>query len=222
MFKVDDVTAATTLPTPAAPGTQGFFTDGSPGTGVPATILRADFMNMVMMELINVVTAAGLTPSKTAYDQLLTAINSLAATPAATETVAGKAKIATQALTNAVTDDATFVTPKKIGSGFAISLGSSGYIALPAWLGGLIIQWIKGADDPADITEPTQTLTWPLAFPNAVLNVQLSIQIAAASITADVSYEFYGASTTGVSIQRQTQSGANNVVSTPFVLAIGH
>jgi hypothetical protein len=55
----------------------GYFTNGNPGTGVAATILDADFMNMVMMELTNVVSAGGLTPSKTTYNQVLSAINGL-------------------------------------------------------------------------------------------------------------------------------------------------
>lgn len=77
MYQYDDPTAASSMPTPAAPGTAGFFTDGSPTGGVPATILRSDFMNMLMMELLNVVEAAGLTPSKTANNQILAAINEL-------------------------------------------------------------------------------------------------------------------------------------------------
>jgi hypothetical protein len=81
MFQTDQPTAATSLPTPAAPGTQGFFTQGNPGTGVPATILDADFMNMLMMELTNVVTAGGLTPSKTTYTQVVSAIKALIAQP---------------------------------------------------------------------------------------------------------------------------------------------
>lgn len=77
MFQVDQPTAATSLPAPSVAGTQGYFTGGNPGTGTPATILDADFMNMVMMELTNIVTAGGLTPSKTTYNQVLTAIMSL-------------------------------------------------------------------------------------------------------------------------------------------------
>jgi hypothetical protein len=77
MYQYDDPTAASSMPTPAVPGTAGFFTDGSPTGGVPATILRSDFMNMLMMELLNVVEAAGITPSKTVNTQLLAAINSL-------------------------------------------------------------------------------------------------------------------------------------------------
>ncbi|TCK36739.1 hypothetical protein B0G84_5752 [Paraburkholderia sp. BL8N3] len=77
MFQTDQSTAVATLPTPAAQGTPGYFTNGNPGAGVPPTILDADFMNMLMMEILNVITAAGLTPSKTSYNQLLAAIRSV-------------------------------------------------------------------------------------------------------------------------------------------------
>lgn len=74
MYQYDDPTAASALPAPAAPGAPGYFTDGSPTNGVPATELRSDFMNMLMMELLNLVTAGGLTPSKTTYTQVRDAI----------------------------------------------------------------------------------------------------------------------------------------------------
>ena len=77
MYQYDDLTAAATLPTPAAPGTADYFTDGSPGSGTPATILRSDFTNMLMLELLNVVEVAGLTPSKTTYTQVLSVIRIL-------------------------------------------------------------------------------------------------------------------------------------------------
>jgi hypothetical protein len=80
MFQTDQPTAVSTLPAPAAAGTPGYFTNGNPGAGLAPTILGADFMNMVMMELINVVTAAGLTPSKTNYSQVLAAIKALGVT----------------------------------------------------------------------------------------------------------------------------------------------
>lgn len=84
MYQYDDPTVTATLPTPAVQGTGGFFTNGNPATGVPATILTADFMNMLMMEVLNVVLAGGLTPSKTAYNQLLTAINNIVGSSAGT------------------------------------------------------------------------------------------------------------------------------------------
>lgn len=77
MFQYDDPTVAATLPTPAAAGTAGYFTNGSAGSGTPATILTADFMNAVMLELLNVVTASGATPSKTSQSQILTAMKSM-------------------------------------------------------------------------------------------------------------------------------------------------
>lgn len=77
MFQTDQASAVLTLPAPVAAGTPGYFTNGNPVTGIAPTILDADFMNMVMMELTNVVTAAGLTPSKTVYNQLLTAIRAV-------------------------------------------------------------------------------------------------------------------------------------------------
>jgi hypothetical protein len=77
MFQTDQATAASSLPAPSIAGTQGFFTNGNPATGVAATILDADFLNMMMMELINVVEAGGLTPSKTTYTQIRDAVLAL-------------------------------------------------------------------------------------------------------------------------------------------------
>lgn len=74
MFQTDQATAASSLPTPATAGTPGYFTNGNPASGVAATILDADFMNMLMMELANVVTGAGIALSKTTYNQVLLAI----------------------------------------------------------------------------------------------------------------------------------------------------
>ncbi len=79
MYQYDDATAVAGLPAPAAPGVAGYFTDGNPGASLPATILRSDFMNMVMMELLNILTAGGVAPSKTTYNQVLTAIEALIA-----------------------------------------------------------------------------------------------------------------------------------------------
>ncbi|NHV29302.1 hypothetical protein [Burkholderia sp. D-99] len=77
MYQYDDPTAVSVMPVPAAAGTAGFFTDGNPATAVPSTVLRADFMNTLMMEVLNVLSAAGIAPDKTKQDQLQKAISAL-------------------------------------------------------------------------------------------------------------------------------------------------
>jgi len=77
MFRTDVATASATLPTPLAAGTEGFFTNGNPGTGTPATVVDADWANMVQEELYAIVLAAGLTPSKTVRTQVRDGIAAL-------------------------------------------------------------------------------------------------------------------------------------------------
>ncbi len=77
MYRIDDATAATSLPTPEAAGTEGYFTEGNPATGTPATKVRASWLNMLQEEFCSILTAAGMTRSKTSYNQVLTAITSL-------------------------------------------------------------------------------------------------------------------------------------------------
>jgi hypothetical protein len=77
MFRIDDSSAAVALPTPEAAQAEGFFTEGNPSAGSPATLVRASWLNMVQEELRGIVTSAGLTPSKTNYGQVLQAIQML-------------------------------------------------------------------------------------------------------------------------------------------------
>ena len=58
-----------------APG--GLFTEGSPTGGLPATIVTAKWLNDVQAELLNTITAAGLTPSASVQTQLRDAIIAL-------------------------------------------------------------------------------------------------------------------------------------------------
>jgi|GEM_PF-1792024 len=72
MYRVDNATAATILPTPAAVGPKpnGFFTKGNPSTGVPATIVDDDWANAVQEELCYIITQAGLALNKGDRTQL--------------------------------------------------------------------------------------------------------------------------------------------------------
>ncbi|WP_433898198.1 phage tail-collar fiber domain-containing protein [Pseudomonas sp. PSE1(2024)] len=88
----------------------------------------------------------------------------------ATEVKLGTAKIATQAQTDAGEDDATIVTPKKLRMGVSWNFGVNGWLALPSWLGGLIIQW-GGATAQVGTTITQNTYAFPMAFPNQVLRI---------------------------------------------------
>lgn len=77
MYRIDDPSASHTLPTPEAALTEGYWTEGNPGTGTPATLERASWFNMIQEELRAIVVAGGLTPSKTTYNQVLAAIQSI-------------------------------------------------------------------------------------------------------------------------------------------------
>ena len=93
----------------------------------------------------------------------------------------------------------TIVTPKKLRRGFAISLAVNGYIALPNWLGGLIIQWgqVKGATYNSINNFVATPVTWPIAFPNGVFATTTGI---ATGITANTF--------TNTSLENRTNVGA--------------
>jgi hypothetical protein len=77
MFRIDDATAATSLPMPEAAGTEGHWTEGSPVGGTPATNIRASWLNMIQEELCAILAAAGITRSKTTYNQVNAALQKL-------------------------------------------------------------------------------------------------------------------------------------------------
>ncbi|VVO54884.1 hypothetical protein PS896_00488 [Pseudomonas fluorescens] len=85
----------------------------------------------------------------------------------ASESIAGVAKIATQAQTDSGADTTTIVTPKTLRFGFSASLTTNGYIVFPSWLGGFIIQWVGLST--LGIQGAYSSFT--LAFPNVCLAV---------------------------------------------------
>lgn len=70
MFRIDDATAATSLPNPESAGSEGFFTEGNPAAGTPATNVRGSWLNMIQEELCSILAAAGIARSKTSYSQV--------------------------------------------------------------------------------------------------------------------------------------------------------
>lgn len=77
MYRIDDATAATSLPVPESAGTEGFFTEGNPATGTPATKVRGSWLNMIQEELCAVLAAAGIARSKTTYNQVNSALQKM-------------------------------------------------------------------------------------------------------------------------------------------------
>ncbi len=79
MYRIDNDTAAEVLPAPTEPGPKpdGYFTGGNPQTGTPATIVDAEWANMIQEEIANVIEAAGGTLDKAENSQLFQAVASL-------------------------------------------------------------------------------------------------------------------------------------------------
>lgn len=75
MRRIDDPSAVASMPVPEASGTEGFFTEGVPGT-LPATLVRASWLNAIQEELMAIIIASGQSSSKTDVKQLLKALNS--------------------------------------------------------------------------------------------------------------------------------------------------
>jgi len=148
------------------------FTDGDPVGGVQATVVTDEWLNAVQEEVIAVIADPAVTPAipldKAANNQLVTAIKRLISSgySQATELLAGISKIATQAQTNAGTDDATVVTPKKLKNGFLFSISTNGYIIFPSWAGGFGVQWGVVASLASGVPL-TQAL--PVSFANNLL-----------------------------------------------------
>lgn len=69
-------------------------------------------------------------------------------------------------VTQAASDNSTkLATTAWAKIGFAISLGTNGYIKFPDWMGGVILQWGKTA------AVQSSTITFPIAFPTACTGV---------------------------------------------------
>ncbi|ROO02272.1 phage tail protein [Pseudomonas moraviensis] len=97
-----------------------------------------------------------------------------------TESNQGTAKVATQAQTDAGADDKTIVTPKKLRWGFSVSRERTGYLMLPSWLGGVIIQWgtINAIEAGGQVS-----VTFPIAYPAA----QVMTLVGNSSMTGNTS-----------------------------------
>ncbi|MEX5353657.1 phage tail protein [Pseudomonas juntendi] len=77
--------------------------------------------------------------------------------------------VASQPEVDAGVNDKKYVTPKKLRMGISFSLGKNGYVALPSWLGGIVLQWGEGtASGFSNAFDLTGVVSYPIAFPSAV------------------------------------------------------
>lgn len=120
MYRIDDATAATSLPTPEGAGTEGYFTEGNPATGTPATKVRASWLNMLQEELCAILAAAGITRSKTSYNQINSALQKMYA-PIVGATRNASMTVAAAAATATFTADEIIVATALGGQTFKIS-----------------------------------------------------------------------------------------------------
>lgn len=81
MYRIDTTSAAASRPAPEAAGLAGYFTEGNPQTATPPTTVSADWLNGIQEELLSILVAAGITPSKTNLGQVLAALRILCWTP---------------------------------------------------------------------------------------------------------------------------------------------
>lgn len=190
------------------------FTLGNAQTGVPPTEVSADILDAMQEEICAVIedTDSGATLDKSKNNQLLTAIKSIIRSVGmlATEAARGVVKIASQSQTNSGTADDVVITPKKLRAGFSALLAANGYISLPTWMGGFIIQWgiVSGI-----AAGTTATFTYPLAFPTASLAA-----FATSGSSTPANCVPFGAGP-GVTTCSVTNGGA--AVSTAYLLVIG-
>lgn len=112
MFRIDVASAVSTLPTPAAPGTPGYATNGNPATGSPPTIIDADWGNRIQEELMTFVLGASLTPSKTNYTQVAQAFISGTLTYAVDSSGTANTIVGTLPVTPAALSDGMEITIK--------------------------------------------------------------------------------------------------------------
>lgn len=149
MYQIDNSTAAQAIPASTTAGSKGYFTDGNPATGTPATILPAEFMNMLMMENLNVLAAAGIAPDKSKFNQLSLAISKITGSNLNWDNLSGKPNTVsgfgiTDAYTKSQADNLLLAKANKAttlsgyGINDAIKIGDGGFLGVPNFYTGAV------------------------------------------------------------------------------------
>lgn len=136
----------------------------------------------------------------------------------ASTTAKGIIEIATHAEVIAGTDTSRAITPAGLIAAFANSKTTNGYTY---WPNGLIMQWVKGVNTTTG--DSTQTVTFPLTFPTAVLACSISTINTSVNTLADVWFQENSKTTSSIVVQAQwpgTGSLTGGVA--PQIIAIGY
>ena len=110
-------------------------------------------------------------------------------------------------------NDGVEITRASILKDAGSSLATNGYQKLPS---GLIIQWVEGT---SVITEGTQTITFPIAFTTAVLQVLVSTR--AVNVASDGIFQTGSTTLTNVTVV-ENNLDVGTAARTPVILAIGY
>jgi hypothetical protein len=101
------------------------------------------------------------------------------------------------------------------------SLSSNGWFSMPIAGSKLIVQWTQGISQSSTATV-TQTINFPVAFPNAVFKVLVTDFFTAGADNDIMAYQATGWNNSSVSVRRVRRGDeSTNYVSTPIVFAIG-
>lgn len=212
MFRIDHTTAVAVMPAPGTPGTPGFFTEGDPVGGIPATVVTQAWANAIQEEIVSVILSAGLSLNKTTNAQLLAAIQGMIAAsepPAASETVAGVLQIATTAIAQAMLNETMAVTPKRLADALRLRVGHTftGSDWTPIAGGLLILQW---GSTGAISAGGSKAVTLPIAYPSAHM-VAFAIESGASASTASADIATGLKTLTGFNILSRNSIGSTSV-----------
>lgn len=98
------------------------------------------------------------------------------------ETIQGTIRVGTKTEVNAGALDDVAVTPNKLRAGFSALLSSNGFIALPSWLGGIVLQWGQvGGFSSYELSFPMAFASSPFFNPIAICNGTGGADIATAA-----------------------------------------
>lgn len=144
---------------------------------------------------------------------------------AASTTVSGIVELETTAETVAGAGTTRATTGAGVKAAIDAMAFVGGSYTTSSWLplpGGWIIQWLVTGWDPTGMSEPTTNLSYPIAFPNAVLGFQVTTELETATNAADLWYQAQGATLTGITVQRQgTGQGSNTTRTRARIFVIG-